>query len=317
MMKRNKSRRVLCIGITTCFSFCAQICFGQTIQTFTDKKDILIGEQVQLKIKAISLPGNFGLNKWLSLPDSIPHFDIVETGKIDTIVYKDNSKTFEQTIILTSFDSGKWVFPSLPVEFLNATGQAVPKLQTDSFIVNVSYAPPDSTDQLRDIKPIIKVTVTDYMWYYIAGGIALLSLIILLLYRYFKKKKELKPAGPISRLSPYDEAMEEINKLAQYDLQNAEAVKIYHTKISDIFKRYLGRKQNKNLANSTTGDLLINMDNSNFTQENISTLVTALRSNDAVKFAKYIPIAQESEGCKLKVKEIINLIEQKTQNPKP
>ncbi len=308
--------KVYCIGITTCFSFYTQICFSQTIQTITDKKDILIGEQIRLKIKAVFPSGSYQLNKWLTLPDSIPHFDIVETGKLDTIAYKDSSNTFEQTIVLTGFDSGKWVFPSLAVELSNGAGQAVQKLQTDSFIVNVSYSPPDSTNQLRDIKPIIKVSVTDYTWYYIAGGIVLLLLIILLLYRYFKKNRKLKPAGPISRLSPYDEAMGEIKKLAQYDLQNAEAAKIYHTKLSDIFKRYLGRKQNKNLANSTTSDLLINMANSNFIQENISTLATALRSNDAVKFAKYIPMAAESVDCLQKIKETINLIEHITQNPK-
>ncbi|MEP7255382.1 MAG: hypothetical protein ABI666_06375 [Ferruginibacter sp.] len=316
MAKRKKNWSVLCVGITACFSFYTQICFSQTIQTITDKKDILIGEQIQLKIKTVFPIGQLNLSKWVTLPDSISHFDIVETGKVDTIAYKDNSNSFEQTITLTSFDSGRWVFPSLPVELADATGKPVQELMTDSFIVNVSYSPPDSTNQLRDIKPIIKVSITDYTWYYIAGGIVLLLLITLILYRYFKKNKKLKPAGPISKLSPYDEAMGEINKLAQYDLQNAEAIKIYHTKLSDIFKRYLGRKQNKNLANSTTSDLLINMANSKFIPENISTLAMALRSNDAVKFAKYIPMALESEDCKLKIKETINLIEQQIYPPK-
>ncbi len=296
--------------MTACFSFCTAFCFSQSIQTFADKKDILIGEQVKLKIKAIFPTGQVNLDKWFSLPDSIPHFDIIEAGKIDTINNSDNSKAIEQSITFTSFDSGNWVFPSFPLELSGTASQPVKKLQTDSIIINVSYLP-DSTNQLRDIKPIIPVSFTDYTWYYIAGGIVLLLLIIGLLYSYWKKRKKLKPEEALSKLSAYDEAIQELGKLAKYDLQNADEVKMYHTKLSDIFKRYLGRKQNKNLANKTTGELLIRITEANMSQEDISTLAMALRCNDAVKFAKYIPPAAESEYCKSKLKEIIDSIEKK------
>ncbi|HMI79308.1 MAG TPA: hypothetical protein VK484_10975, partial [Ferruginibacter sp.] len=249
MTKRKNNPRALYIGMASCFSFCASFCFGQDIQTSTDKKSILIGEQVQLKIKAVFPTANSNLKNWFAIPDSIPHFDIVETGKVDSTSNADNSKTFEQTIIFTSFDSGRWVFPSL-----NAG-----TLRTDSISINVFYSPADSTNQLRDIKPIIPVSYTDYLWYYIAGGIVLLLAIIFLLYRYWKKSRKLKPAGPAYKLPPYDEAMQEIKKLAEYNLQNAEEVKLFHIKLSGIFKRYLGRKQNKNLLNKTTSDLLIRM----------------------------------------------------------
>jgi hypothetical protein len=44
-------------------------------------------------------------------------------------------------------------------------------------------------------------------------------------------------------------------------------------------------------------------------QENISDLATALRCTDAVKFAKYWPLSNESEECMQKIKETINLTE--------
>ena len=265
----------MCAGLTVCFSFCMQFGFGQQLQTITGKKDILIGEQIKLTIKA-SLPLNAAsLNKWLIIPDSIPHFDIVETGKVDTIDFEDNSKAIEQVITITSFDSGRWVFPALPVEFSGATGQSVKIEKTDSFFVNVSYSPPDSTNQLRDIKPIIKVSIIDYFWYYIIGGVILLLVIVFILYRYFKKKKKSTPATPVSSLSPYDEAMEEIKKLSQYNLQDAVEIKMYHIKLADIFKNYIGRKQGKNLFNKTAGDLLINMKEVNLPATNISDLPRA------------------------------------------
>mgnify|MGYP000960491643 FL=1 len=75
-----------------------QFIFCQTLQTITDKKDILIGEQIKLTLKA---PMD-GLTKWIVLPDSIPHFEIVEAAKPDTINFKDDSKTIQQTITITS-----------------------------------------------------------------------------------------------------------------------------------------------------------------------------------------------------------------------
>jgi hypothetical protein len=323
MTKGKISRKIVIGGLVIWFSFCVQFCFCQTVQTITDKKDILIGEQIKLTIKA-PLPLNGAvLNKWFTIPDSIPHFDIVESGKTDTTNFKDDSKSIEQTITITSFDSGRWVFPALPVEFSGAAGQTSQIIQTDSFFVNVSYSPPDSTNQLRDIKPIIAVSVIDYFWYYIIGGSLLLLAIIYLLYRYFRKKKKLTPAATVSKLPPFDEAMADLKKLDQYNLQDAAEIKLYHTKLSAIFKNYLARKQNKNLFNKTTGDLLISMKEINLPTEAISNLATALRCTDAVKFAKYLPLSNQSEDSLQKIKETINLTEQsagsfgQTTNNKP
>ena len=317
MTSRKNHWNLIRTGLTVCFTFFVQSIFCQTLQTITDKKDILIGEQIKLTIKTrLSLNAN-RLIKWLVIPDSIPHFEIVETGKIDTVNFKDDSQTIEQTIIITSFDSGRWAFPALPVEFAGAAGQALQIVNTDSFLVNVSYAPADSTNQLRDIKPIIKVSVFDFFWLYIAGGVLLLLLIVSMLYLYFKKKKQTAPATAVSKLSPFDEAMEALKNLSQFNLQDAAEIKLYHIKLAHIFKNYIGRKQGKNLLNKTTGDLLISMKVVNLPPDNISDLATALRCTDAVKFAKYLPLSNQSEDSLQKIKETITLTEQQTTNHKP
>lgn len=309
MLIRNNYWKILGPGLTACFSFILHLGFSQTVQTITDTKDILIGEQIKLKIK-VTLPLNTAaLNKWLIIPETIPHFDIVEAGKADTVNFKDDSKTIEQTITITSFDSGRWMFPALPLEFSAIAGQSPQTLSSDSFYVNVSYSPADSTGELRDIKPIMKVSVTDYFWYYIIGSAVLLLILIYLLYRYFKKKKKEQPASPVSHLSPFDEAMEELKRLSQFNLQDAVEIKSYHIRLAEIFKNYLGRKQQKNLLNKTTGDLLISTSDINLSPENISNLATALRCTDAVKFAKYLPLSNESKDCLQKIKETIHLTE--------
>ena len=135
-----------------------------------------------------------------------------------------------------------------------------------------------------------------------------------LLYLYFKKKKQEAPAKAVSHLSPFDEAMAALKNLAQFNLQDAAEIKLYHIKLADIFKNYIGRKQGKNLFNKTAGDLLINMMEVNLPAENISDLATALRCTDAVKFAKYLPLPDQSEDALQKIKKTIELTERTTSN---
>ena len=99
---------------------------------------------------------------WLSFPDSIPHFEVVAKGQIDSS-FTNNITTLTQQIILTSFDSGKWHTPALAINFLSANSKTV-KLFTDSTVVNVGFALADSTNQLRDIKPIIEMDTKPNYW---------------------------------------------------------------------------------------------------------------------------------------------------------
>jgi len=145
----------------------------------------------------------------------------------------------------------------------------------------------------------------------------LLLLLIYFLYRYLKKKKGAAPAMPVSKLSPFDEAMQALKGLSQFNLQDAADIKTYHIRLAEIFKNYLGRKQTKNLLNKTTGDLLISLKEMNLPAEQVSDLATALRSTDAVKFAKYLPLSNESEDSLQKIKETITLTERQTTTQKP
>ena len=71
----------------------------------------MVGEAVELKLEA-KLP--LGIQaKWFPV-DSIAHFEFIDKGKIDTTITVD-SRTFRQTLIITSFDSGRWVLPAFPL----------------------------------------------------------------------------------------------------------------------------------------------------------------------------------------------------------
>lgn len=290
------------------------------VNTFIDKEDILIGEQLNYKVVA-TYPTNVFKVRWLIVPDSLPHFELVEKTKIDTST--ENGKTIlSQTLTLTSFDSGRWATPAFVINFDPVKDDTTINLFTDTLAVNVGYAPADSTNQLRDIKPIMEVTIKNYLWYYIAGAALLAALITVLLWQYFKNRKK-KPVPEFKgKLSPYDEAMQELEKLKAVNLQQPEMVKQFHSKLAGIFKWYISRKQQVSIMNKTTGDVLLHLADNNLPKDIITEAAAALRIGDAVKFAKYLPSETESTECLQKIKTAINFIhtagaQQQTINHQP
>src|ERR1700753_4019105 len=117
------------------------------IQASVDKKKIVIGEPLHLRID-VTVPDNI-LFAWPGL-DSIPHFEWLDKGKIDTTV-RPGERSYRQYLTITSFDSGAWSIPRLP--FL-AGGQ---KVSTDSIRISVGYTKLDPGQDYHDIREIIDV----------------------------------------------------------------------------------------------------------------------------------------------------------------
>ena len=305
MNKKEQTYKILLLIILVSF-YCNLFAQSPIVKTFVDKSDILIGEQIKYKVTA-SFPAGAFKPKWFIAPDSIAHFEIVDQSKIDTTT-ENTTTTLQQVITLTSFDSGKWNTPAFKINFDALENNSTINLFTDSIAINVGYAAADSTNQLRDIKPIMEVTVKNYLWYYIGGGILLLLITAFILVKILKNKKKIPVLATSSKLSPYDEAMQNMEKLKQLNLQNPEEIKQYHSKLAAIFKWYLSRKQAISIMNKTTGDVLIHLAENSLPKEIITNIATVLRSGDAAKFAKYLPTLTESVECLSKIKETINFI---------
>ena len=278
------------------------------IKTSVDKKGILIGEQLKYNVQA-SFPVNTYTLTWLEVPDSFSHFEVVSRGKIDTIESK-GLLIFRQTITLTSFDSGIFAIPALPLTFDPATGDSALQLSTDSIPINISYSPLDSTKTFHDIKTIIDVKDEIPWWWWAAGAAILILLIVLIIYlvKYFKRPK--KPARLFdSKLSPLDEAMKSLDSLQSEQLLYKGEVKQFHTRLSEIFKRYFSRKMEKNMLNLTSSEMLIAVNDTLLSKSDTTMLAGTLRMADAVKFAKFYPHKEESETSLNETRKVIEQID--------
>jgi len=110
--------------------------------------------------------------------------------------------------------------------------------------------------------------------------------------------------------------MQELEKLKGYSLTVPKEIHQYHTKLIEIFRYYLSRKENDNYINKTTGEILIAISSNYINKEILTKSATAIRFSDAVKFAKYVPTEADSDSNKELIKETILLIESSPTNSK-
>ena len=289
--------------------FYVQNIYGQapSIKTSVDKNNILIGEQFHYKVET-SMPDNTYRLSWFTMPDTLGHFQVVRQNKIDSS-FVNGYWNFSQDITLTSFDSGRQVIPPLVLNAGTLQGDSSFNLLTDSIPINVSFSPMDSVTTFHDIKTIIEVKKEWPWWWWALLGAAVILLFfwIRFLIKFLKKKKT-DPDFFSAKLSPYDEAIQSLGDLEKQQLLEKNEVKEYHTKLTEIFKRYISRNAKMYKMHLTSDEMLMELDQYGLVKEQIFAFANSLRMGNAVKFAKYIPPQNESERCLGQTKEMIMAI---------
>jgi hypothetical protein len=274
----------------------ALVSHGQTrltIKCGVDKNKIVIGEQIHLNLEA-----DFSLQEPMRFftIDSIPHFEILERKKIDTLDYREGIK-LSQSLTLTSFDSGHWVIPSFELP-------ADKPMYTDSIDVDVGFSPFDTSQAYHDIKDVIDVQVKEEKketWYWYAAASALLVAAII----YFLVRKKKTPVTKTVFVDPYKEAKKELEKLAKESLSS----KLFYTRLVDIFRVYISRRKGIASLQKTTDDLVVQLRSLKLPAEEFNQLAQSLRMSDFVKFAKFEPAQSDKNQSFKIIKDFIDNIE--------
>jgi hypothetical protein len=258
-----------------------------SVTTTVDKNKIEIGQHLRLNIK-YSYPSN-ATNKFI-LPDTIPHFEILQSSMIDSITAK-GFTTVNRQLTLTSFDSGKWAIPAFSL---------AQKLQSKTIEVEVVFSDFNPEQPYHDIKDIVLVKPLNNKtpwWWYTTGAIILLLAIA----AYAAKKKKVTPAKVIQTIDAFQLAMGKLEALPKQSYSKKE----YYAALATIFREYLLQKKGMLSLQKTTDDLLLQLKNAGWLTSEFETFSNALRTIDWVKFAKYIPTAQEDENVYKAIRQAI------------
>lgn len=274
--------------------------FAQEVQVSLNRQSFLIGEHMEYTIRT-SMPYP-GFTMDVLLPDSIPHVELISRGFAAPV--KDYPEVITQTIIFTSFDSGLWYIPAIPVQLKK--GNTVIERAASPQQIKVVYAPQDN-DQLKDIKPPVEAPPPpNFLPYYIAAAVLGAFIIAYMLYRYFRNSPPVSQIT-IEPVSAYQEAMQSLQALQP----SVEGVKIFYSTLTDVFKRYLQQTHPAPFMSSTTDEILRLLQDG-YSREMVSTTAGVLRMGDVVKFAKNKPGLDVQEESLEAIRGIIQQIYQHT-----
>ena len=264
------------------------------VRATIDKPRILIGEPIRLALQA-DIPEHEAI-RFFQI-DSIPHFEFLNQQKIDTS-NTGGGTILSQVLYITSFDSGHWVIPSFRL------GETI---ATDTIPVDVTFSAFNPEQPYHDVKNIIEVNPQaekqKIKWWYIMIGAGLLILLLIILLK--KKKKPIAVPVPIA-IDPYKEAMQQLEKLQK----EKPETKQYYSTLVDIFRLYILSKKGIHSLQATTDDLVVQLKSLNIQKEQFEQLAQSLRQSDLVKFAKYIPSAEDHKNNFDNINRSIQQIEQ-------
>ena len=274
--------------------------FSQSISATSDRDKILLGEQIKVLLKSDNLNG---ITNWFAFPDTINHLEVVERSKIDTIEIA-GTQNYQQTITITSFDSGQWQIPSLQLVAANNVKYTTLPITIEVIPVDVSQM-----QDYHDIKEIVEVEQKNSrLIIIIIAAITLIS--IGLIYWLMKKKKAVVVQAPklTGNLSPVQWALQELDKLQAENLPAKNAVKQHYQQLTNIARQYFYLQLNHQSLHQTTAEWMLDLQAISVRQDAKTSFLQLLRLADTVKFAKYLPPAEENDQSIITARQMVEQV---------
>lgn len=186
--------------------------------------------------------------------------------------------------------------PALQIRYRE--GEVSKTLTTEPIPIKLETSlTPDITD-IHDIKgPLDLLVPRDWrllVWLLLA---LLATVLAYLIYRKLRKEPEaaavLAPSAPLPAAD--EEALESLERLREKKLVERGEVRLFYTELSEIMKRYSGRRFDVAYLERTTSEVLSDLKARKPGDERLSELRAILEASDLVKFAKLMPEASEAD----------------------
>ena len=279
------------------FSFSVK---AQEVDASVDTTQIKIGEQI---IYSISVEA--GEDDLVVFPEgqTFSPLEMIESYAVDTSRIEDRLRLLKE-YALTQFDSGSYVIPEQRVQINDRS------FTTDSIPVEVRNVVVDTTKQkMYPIKPSVPVppeySVPKWVWWLLA-----FLLVAGLVFYFFRRRKKKKEAA--QKLPPYEQAIIELKRLDDSHLLERREIKEYYSQLSSAVRRYLDEEIFDHAMESTTGELIIYLENEkragNLRVEDstIEKLKKILQRADLAKFANSKPDVITAKEDRSNVEWVIN-----------
>lgn len=260
-----------------------------SVSASADKSQVQVGEDLALTLVLRHPPEG----RYVAPPDTaFTPFDVI--GKFEEEVSPVETRL--QVRLAAYHLPGKVEIPALQVQY-QKEGK-IESLATGPISVEIVTSLTPEVTEIHDIKEPLDLTVPrDFRllwWLLLALAAAILAYLI-----YRKLRNE--PAGVaapvwVPPLPPADvEAEAALRRLAEKDLIRRGELKAFYTELSEVMKRYAGRRFEVPYLERTTSEVLFDLKPRKLAQGAVSELRAILEASDLVKFAKLVPETAQAE----------------------
>jgi hypothetical protein len=291
--------RFLVLWVIFAFLLAARFISGQdsaiSIDSQVDKSTIRIGDLVTYSV-ILTYRGNIQVEK-PELAANLGAFEIRDY-KVHDPVEAGGNIVEKIDYVISTFEVGEFEIPSLQFFYTFDKDTSRNRLETRSLKILVESLKPSEAGDIRDVKPPLGIP-REYRRIIIWGSIIFAAFVILtiLLYVWHRKRagKSLLP-NKVEPERPADEiAIQALDALKESDLLHEGKVKEYYIQLSDIIRRYIEGRYFIHALELTTYQLIKKLADAEMDSDDIQLVQNFLDECDLVKFAKYIPTAEEND----------------------
>ncbi len=256
-----------------------------------DRKEVTAADRVRLSLH-LSAPEQYGI-KLPDYTDETNEFSLAETSDPARRIMPGGKLVTSRVYTLEPFLPGEYTIPSLKVTYQDQEGGEF-EITTEPIGVEVRSLLTQDSDQpeISDIFPPEAPPVNRFLIFMIvfAAGFFFLALIWLWNRSRNRKKGDSSPPVPA-----HVQALKALEDLLAEDLLIRGELKLFHSRVSDILRRYIEDRFALRAPERTTEEFLLELGGTDVLHaENKKQLRKFLVLCDQVKFAKYQPLREET-----------------------
>ena len=173
--------------------------------------------------------------------------------------------------------------------------------ETSPLLLTVNTVEVDTSQAFRDIKEIYELPFSWQYWLrqnwpYIAGGLAVLAVLVLVIREVKRRRREIVPVQPEAPPQPlHVRTLLALEAVEKRKLWQQGLVKQHHSEVTDILRAYIEERFSVPALERTTDELMIHLKLSTMDQGHREQVRNLLQLADMVKFAKWNPSPTENE----------------------
>ncbi|MDZ7266382.1 MAG: hypothetical protein ONB48_04095 [candidate division KSB1 bacterium] len=265
-----------------------------TIESRVSKARLTIGDTVRYRVR-VRRPPDVEM-RWPGPAANLGGFEIrgyqtPQTRREGGVVIEEAAYT------ISTFDTGRFEIPPLTLQFRQPPDTGWQTLRTEKLDLHVASLRPSEAGDIREIKAPWELPRDWRQVIVLSVIVAAVLLLAAAGYSWWRRRqgRSLLPARVTPPRPAHEEALAALAELRRSDLPARGEIKLFYSILSEIVRRYLEGRYQVGALEMTTCEVLEHCKRLDAAPQACDLLREILEQSDLVKFAKFIPPAEQHE----------------------